>query len=93
MAVESHRTVDALSGDDVFYNEQTVFVKGSGGFGGPSKGKARGAATAANDPPHRPADATVIEGTSEGQAVIYRLSGDDNPLHIVSGYHIMLDTS
>lgn len=84
MAITAFRTIDAATGEDIFYNEQTVFVRGSGGFGGATKREDRGPATAANKPPLRAADATLVEKTSEGQASIYRLSGDYNPLHIVS---------
>lgn len=72
----------AATGEDVFYNEMSSFIRGSGGFGGPSKGKSRGPATAAYRPPQRQPDATVEEKTFEGQAALYRLSGDRNPLHI-----------
>ncbi|MCJ1471090.1 bifunctional hydroxyacyl-CoA dehydrogenase/enoyl-CoA hydratase fox2 [Pseudocyphellaria aurata] len=72
----------AATGEDIFYNEMSTFIRGSGGFGGPSKGKSRGPATAAYRPPQRRPDATVGEKTFEGQAVLYRLSGDRNPLHI-----------
>lgn len=75
-------TKDANTGEDVFYNESTVFVRGSGGFGGPSKGSDRGAATTVHKPPKRAPDAVVEEQTSPDQAALYRLSGDRNPLHI-----------
>lgn len=75
-------TVDKATGKDVFYNEMTVFLRGSGGFGGQAKGSERGAATAANAVPKRAPDAVVEEKTSEDQAAVYRLSGDYNPLHI-----------
>ncbi|KAK9321626.1 hypothetical protein V1517DRAFT_325953 [Lipomyces orientalis] len=75
-------TKDSETGKPVFYNESTVFLRGSGGFGGPSKGKDRGAATAANSPPKRAPDFSAEVKTSEDQAAIYRLSGDYNPLHI-----------
>ncbi|ORX50907.1 NAD(P)-binding protein [Hesseltinella vesiculosa] len=70
------------SGDVVFENQFTMFIRGSGGFGGPKKGADRGAATAANQIPNRKPDAIVQEKTSEDQAALYRLSGDYNPLHI-----------
>lgn len=70
------------SGEVVFVNEATIFIRGSGGFGGESKGRDRGAATAANKVPSRKPDAVVEEKTSEDQAALYRLSGDYNPLHI-----------
>lgn len=75
-------TKDKNTGKDVFYNEMTVFLRGSGGFGGQPKGEDRGAATAANKVPSRAPDHVVEEKTTEEQAAIYRLSGDYNPLHI-----------
>ena len=75
-------TTRTEAGEDVFYNEMTVVLRGCGGFGGPRKGEDRGASTAANKPPSRHPDAIVEEATSEDQAAIYRLSGDYNPLHI-----------
>ena len=47
-----------------------------GGFGGE-----RGTSEKVNVPPERAPDATMSEQTSEKQALIYRLSGDINPLH------------
>ncbi|KAG0165652.1 hypothetical protein DFQ28_008478 [Apophysomyces sp. BC1034] len=70
------------SGEVVFENEFTLFIRGSGGFGGAKKGTDRGAATANNTPPNRKPDAIVTEKTNEDQAALYRLSGDYNPLHI-----------
>jgi multifunctional beta-oxidation protein len=70
------------SGEVVFENEFTLFIRGSGGFGGAKKGADRGAATAANTVPDRKPDAVITEKTSEDQAALYRLSGDYNPLHI-----------
>ncbi|KAA8892901.1 hypothetical protein FN846DRAFT_981278 [Sphaerosporella brunnea] len=70
------------SGDVVFVNETTTFIRGSGGFGGNPKVTDRGAATAANKPPARNPDKVVEEKTSPDQAALYRLAGDRNPLHI-----------
>ena len=75
-------TKNAATGEDVFYNESTVLVRGSGGFGGPTKGSDRGPATIAYQPPKRQPDAVVEEATTEEQAALYRLNGDRNPLHI-----------
>jgi len=75
-------TKDAQTGEEVFYNESAVFVRGSGGFGGPSKGGNRGPATAVHKPPQRNPDTFVEEKTSPDQAALYRLNGDRNPLHI-----------
>ncbi|EMD88293.1 hypothetical protein COCC4DRAFT_174938 [Bipolaris maydis ATCC 48331] len=75
-------TKDAKTGEEIFYNESTVFIRGSGNFGGPKKGTDRGAATKVHQPPKRAPDTVVEERTTEEQAAIYRLSGDLNPLHI-----------
>ncbi|RMZ76692.1 hypothetical protein DV738_g4854, partial [Chaetothyriales sp. CBS 135597] len=75
-------TKDANTGEDLFYNESTVFIRGSGGFGGPKKGTNRGAATAVHAPPKRAPDTVTEEKTGEDQAALYRLNGDRNPLHI-----------
>lgn len=69
-------TVDKNTGKPLFYNETTIFLRGSGGFGGQTKGEDRGAATAANKIPSRAPDAVVEEKTTEEQAAVYRLSGD-----------------
>lgn len=74
-------TKDKHSGKVIFENESTIFIRGSGGFGGPREGLDRGAATAANIPPTRAPDAVVEEKTLPIQAALYRLSGDYNPLH------------
>lgn len=70
------------SGEVVFENQFTLFIRGSGDFGGPKKGADRGAASAPNTPPNRKPDTVIREKTSEDQAALYRLSGDYNPLHI-----------
>ncbi|RQM07948.1 hypothetical protein DH86_00000833 [Scytalidium sp. 3C] len=75
-------TINKETGKPLFYNETTTFIRGSGGFGGQKKPADRGAATAANTPPKRNPDTVVEEKTTEEQAVLYRLSGDYNPLHV-----------
>ena len=75
-------TKDAATGEDIFYNESSAFIRGSGGFGGRSKASDRGAATAVHHPPKRTPDAVVEELTTEEQATLYRLNGDRNPLHV-----------
>jgi len=87
--VTSQVTKDKSTGKDVFYNESTIFVRGSGGFGGPRAMKDRGAATMANAPPKRAPDTVTEEKTTEEQAAIYRLSGDRNPLHIDPAFSAM----
>ena len=69
-------TVDATTGEEIFYNEMTVFLRGCGGFGGQKKPADRGASTAPNKIPGRAPDVVVEEKTTEEQAAVYRLSGD-----------------
>ena len=65
------------SGQRVAFNQMSMFIRGIGGWGGD-----RGPATGdAHLPPDRAADAVMTEVTSPKQALIYRLSGDINPLH------------
>jgi 3-hydroxyacyl-CoA dehydrogenase/3a,7a,12a-trihydroxy-5b-cholest-24-enoyl-CoA hydratase len=54
----------------------TIFVRGAGGWGGD-----RGPASDVNAAPEREPDAVITEKTNENQALLYRLSGDWNPLH------------
>lgn len=60
----------------LFKNVFTTFARGEGGFGGD-----RGPSGTKNDPPSRAPDAVSEMKTSEHQALLYRLSGDMNPLH------------
>jgi acyl dehydratase len=70
------KTVDA-KGEPVFDNWFTIFVRGEGGFGGD-----RGPEPLAAAPPEGKApDWTFTEKTTAEQALLYRLSGDLNPLH------------
>nr|XP_020006792.1 peroxisomal multifunctional enzyme type 2 [Castor canadensis] len=63
----------------VCYNQFSVFIVGSGGFGGKQTSeKAKPAVVV----PSRPPDAVLTDTTSLNQAALYRLSGDWNPLHI-----------
>ncbi|AKU96624.1 Oxidoreductase, short chain dehydrogenase/reductase family [Labilithrix luteola] len=65
------------AGNLLVTNEITTFVRGAGGWGGD-----RGPTAEINLPPNREPDATVTEKISESQALLYRLSGDINPLHV-----------
>lgn len=62
-------------GDPLCTNRFSIFARGEGGFGGESGPKA------GNKPPERAADATASSPTLPHQALLYRLSGDKNPLH------------
>jgi len=63
-------------GEEVAFNQSSMFIRGLGGFGGE-----RGSSSDVNMPPDRAADAIQSERTLPQQALIYRLSGDINPLH------------
>ncbi|XID74335.1 SDR family NAD(P)-dependent oxidoreductase [Alkanindiges sp. WGS2144] len=64
------------SGEEIAYNEMTSFVRGAGGWGGD-----RGPSGEINTPPDREPDAVIEEKTDANQTLLYRLSGDWNPLH------------
>jgi acyl dehydratase len=70
------RGSDPDSGDLVAETLTTFVIRGAGGFGG-----APGQRPAAPEIPGREPDARVAMPTREDQALIYRLSGDRNPLH------------
>ena len=75
LVVIESETKDA-QGDTLFVNTASIYVRGAGGFGG-ERGPEAG-----NKPPDRAPDKTVEMQTLPTQAMIYRLSGDRNPLHI-----------
>jgi len=62
-------------GSPLFTNRFSLFLRGEGGFGGDSGPKA------GNEAPARAPDLTVESKTLPQQALLYRLSGDKNPLH------------
>lgn len=64
-----------VGGDKLFTNRFSIFARGEGGFGGDAGPKA------GNDAPSRAPDAVVSSPTLPHQALLYRLSGDKNPLH------------
>jgi len=63
------------SGQPLFTNRFSLFLRGEGGFGG-EKGPKAG-----NEAPSREPDGRIETRTLPQQALIYRLSGDKNPLH------------
>ena len=68
-------------GDALIKNELTTFVRGAGGWGGE-----RGPSADVNVPPDRAPDKVIEDKTTENQALLYRLSGDWNPLHADPGF-------
>jgi acyl dehydratase len=76
-AVVATETKAALPGGDLLYTtKMSAFIRGEGGWGGD-----RGPSGPVNVPPERAPDHQVTYETSPDQALIYRLSGDRNPLH------------
>jgi acyl dehydratase len=66
----------AADGKPLFETTSSVFIVGEGGFGGD-----RGPADKPNEAPDRAPDLSVTYQTRPDQALLYRLSGDRNPLH------------
>jgi acyl dehydratase len=72
----------ADSGELAFTNRTTLFIRGAGGFGGPRNPEGDAESDlAAEALPGREPDEVVTYATRPDQALLYRLSGDRNPLH------------
>jgi acyl dehydratase len=67
---------DPDTGELIAETVSTAVIRGEGGFGGQ-----QGERPVAPTFPDREPDAKVALGTTEDQPLIYRLSGDRNPLH------------
>lgn len=70
------QSVDAKTSEPMFTNTSSLFIRGEGGFGGE-----RGPSGPRNVAPERDPDHVLSYETLPAQALIYRLSGDRNPLH------------
>lgn len=68
---------DAQTGEAIATVRLTELCRGEGGFGGPSQ-----PSQARRPPPEGPADAGCLMPISPQAPLIYRLSGDDNALHV-----------
>ena len=64
------------TGAPLFTTRSTLFMRGAGGFGGEPGPKA------VSLQPDRAPDGVISQTTLAQQALIYRLSGDKNPLHV-----------
>ena len=64
------------TGEPLFDTRMSAFIRGEGGWGGD-----RGPSGTPNQAPERAPDKEVTVQTRHDQALIYRLSGDRNPLH------------
>jgi acyl dehydratase len=69
-------STDTATGQPLFTNVMSAFIRGEGGFGGE-----RGPSGPKNVAPDREPDHQVTYATRRDQALLYRLSGDRNPLH------------
>jgi acyl dehydratase len=74
----SRHIYEAESGDLLATSAWSMFMRGNGGFGGSAEGQPQPHPI----PDSRPHDQSIDLISRPEQAVIYRLSGDDNPLHI-----------
>ena len=72
----------AGSGALAFTNRTALFIRGAGGFGGPRNPEGDDESALVAEPlPTREPDEVVSYATRTDQALLYRLSGDRNPLH------------
>ncbi len=69
------------AGEVVCTSTASIIFRGAGGFGGAPPPKDRDPSERIDVPKDRPADFRVEETTSPELALLYRLSGDLNPLH------------
>jgi len=75
LVVSENAAVDAATGEPLLSSTTSAFIRGEGGFGGdrgPPDSWAR---------PDRDPDLQVTQPTRPEQALLYRLTGDRNPLH------------
>ncbi|MBL3668313.1 MaoC family dehydratase N-terminal domain-containing protein [Streptomyces sp. M2CJ-2] len=79
-AVLVMRTDVADADGPLWTDEARIHVRGAGGWGGDQGPSTR------REPPAGPPDLTVERTTREDQALLYRLSGDWNPLHADPGF-------
>jgi acyl dehydratase len=68
-------------GEPLYSLRHSLFMRGEGGFGGE-----RGPSGPQNEPPERAPDQEVTYATLPTQALLYRLTGDRNPLHSDPGF-------
>ncbi len=76
VVVTESEAVDVASGKPLIRSATTGFIRDEGGWGGD-----RGPSGGLNAPPDRAPDHVVTYQTRADQALLYRLSGDRNPLH------------
>jgi acyl dehydratase len=75
LVVSESVAADAVTGEPLVTSTSSTFIRGEGGFGGDRGG---------SEPwelPRREPDLRIVQQTRPEQALLYRLSGDRNPLH------------
>jgi acyl dehydratase len=75
LVVTENAATDAATGEPLITSRTSLFIRGEGGFGGD-----RGSSEPWQQPERAP-DHRVVQQTRPEQALLYRLSGDRNPLH------------
>ncbi|TQL67979.1 acyl dehydratase [Nocardioides albertanoniae] len=75
LVTSESEAVDPGTGEAVVTTRSSVFIRGEGGFGGDPGPRS------VSPIPERDPDELVSMPTWPGQALLYRLSGDRNPLH------------
>src|ERR1700755_692389 len=76
LVVTENAAVDAATGEPLVTSRRSAFLRGEGSFGGERRPDAPW------ERPDREPDHRVVQPTRPEQALIYRLSGDRNPLHV-----------
>jgi acyl dehydratase len=81
LVFSERQVTDKATGELLASLTQTTFCRADGGFGGPPR-----EAPAPHPIPERPPDLTCDLPTRPEMALVYRLSGDVNPLHADPGF-------
>lgn len=76
VVVSERELTDAETGERIASITQSTFCRGDGGFGGPTR-----PTPAPHKVPERAPDMVCTLKTNANAALVYRLSGDYNPLH------------
>ena len=75
--MQTKKTItNAASGEEIARTRTVLMLRRNGGFGGSAEG-----APSVDAPPERDPDGSIVSNTQLDQALVYRLSGDANPLH------------
>ncbi|HEY1639546.1 MAG TPA: MaoC/PaaZ C-terminal domain-containing protein [Streptosporangiaceae bacterium] len=75
LVASESRATDAVTGELLVTSRSGLFIRGEGGWGGD-----RGPTSSWRAPDGEP-DCQIVQETRPEQALLYRLSGDRNPLH------------